>query len=93
MNTTIVDAQNHPCPKPIIMTKKAVDNAQPGDKIEILINRETAKNNTLRFLKDNNIPATWEQNNDIFTLYITKPEQDVTTNEVSSNACSTGCEI
>jgi TusA-related sulfurtransferase len=93
MKTTIIDAQNHPCPKPIIMTKQAVDNAEPGTKINVLINRESAKNNTLRFLQDNNIPVTWEQNDDIFTLHITKPEQAANTEEVPENACSIGCEI
>ena len=89
---TIVDAQNHSCPMPIMMTKKAVDTAAPGTEIDILINNESSKNNTISFLEGNNIPVSWKQDGELFTLTVIKPEQITVTADVPENACSiTGC--
>lgn len=79
MNKIVVNTEGHLCPKPIIMTKEAVEAATPGDEIEVIFDREQAKNNTMRFLKDNNISATSKQDGDIFTIYITKKETKITT--------------
>ena len=92
MNTTIIDAQNKACPMPIMMTKKAVDTSTPGTEINILINNESSKNNTISFLEGNNIPVSWKQDGDLFTLTIIKPEQTATTNDVPKDACSIGCQ-
>ena len=93
MNITTVDARDFPCPKPIIMTKQAVDSANPGEQIQVLINRESAKNNTLRFLQDNNIPAEWKQDGEIFTIHITKPHDITVTENVDDSSCNIVCEL
>ena len=90
---TIIDARNRACPMPIMMTKKAVDTATPGTEIDILINSESAKNNTVSFLKGNNIPVTWKQEGELFTLSVIKPEEAATTTDIPENACSTGCNL
>lgn len=93
MTKTIVDAQNHSCPLPIIMTKKAVDTAKPNSEITVLINSETSKNNTVKFLEGNNIPVSCQQDGELFTLTIIKPAEEKTTTDVPENACSlAGCD-
>ena len=87
MNKTTINTQGHLCPKPIIMTKEAFEAAMPGDVIEIIFDREQAKNNTIRFLQDNNIPATCTQDGDIFTIYITKETEKITS-AISEESCS-----
>ncbi|MCK5529399.1 MAG: sulfurtransferase TusA family protein [Kiritimatiellae bacterium] len=93
MKKTIIDAQNHPCPKPIMMTKQAVDAAEPETEIIVLLNRESAKNNTITFLEGNNIPVSYKQDGELFTLSIIKPKENRSTTDVPDNACSiAGCD-
>lgn len=86
MNKNIVDARDQLCPKPIIMTKTAINNAAPDDEIDVLINKEESKNNTVKFLKDNNVPVEWEESEGVFTLHIKKANTDIKTN-VNENVC------
>jgi len=46
---TIVDARSEPCPKPILMAKRALENAKLGDVLELIVNDHTSKENVLRF--------------------------------------------
>lgn len=55
MKNKIVDARGLPCPRPLIMAKKALTNNQDDETIVILIDNETSKENVLRFLTDNHI--------------------------------------
>jgi tRNA 2-thiouridine synthesizing protein A len=43
-----IDARGVSCPQPVLMTKKAVEKGP--DKIEVLVDNNTAKNNVSRFL-------------------------------------------
>ena len=45
----LVDARNEPCPKPILMTKRAIEKAQMGTILEIVVNDHTSKDNVLRY--------------------------------------------
>jgi tRNA 2-thiouridine synthesizing protein A len=45
----VVDARNQPCPKPILMTKRAIEKAQSGEIVEIVVNDHTSKENVLRY--------------------------------------------
>jgi tRNA 2-thiouridine synthesizing protein A len=45
----IVDARGQPCPKPILMTKRAVEKAQMGEVLEIVVDDHTSKDNVLRY--------------------------------------------
>ncbi|MBI9101290.1 MAG: sulfurtransferase-like selenium metabolism protein YedF [Spirochaetales bacterium] len=53
MNKKTVDARGQLCPKPLIMTKKAIKNFT--GEIEILLDNQTAMENVTRFLEDNKI--------------------------------------
>lgn len=55
-----IDAKGIPCPKPLILTKTALMNANIGDEIEVLINDEVAFHNIMDFLKNNGITYTNE---------------------------------
>ncbi|MCK5862699.1 MAG: sulfurtransferase TusA family protein [Candidatus Hydrogenedentes bacterium] len=86
MSTHHVDARGCLCPKPIIMTKAALDSASPSDTLTVLIDKEESKTNTVTFLEDNNIPVTWEHAEGVFTLQVHKPDHEITAN-VSETSC------
>jgi len=45
----LVDGRNEPCPKPILMTKRAIEKAEMGAIVEIVVNDHTSKDNVLRY--------------------------------------------
>ena len=52
MSELKIDARGMLCPKPLIMTKKALEKAAPGDKLEIMLDNATSRDNVMRFLQD-----------------------------------------
>jgi TusA-related sulfurtransferase len=50
-----VDAINQPCPKPIILAKKALME-EPSKPFNLLLNNLTSRENVERYLNDNQIP-------------------------------------
>ncbi len=48
-----IDARGQICPKPLIMTKKALKNARQNESLQIILDNETAVQNVTRFLQDN----------------------------------------
>ncbi|MDY0255531.1 MAG: sulfurtransferase TusA family protein, partial [Tenuifilaceae bacterium] len=48
-----VDAKGELCPKPLIMTKKALGEMGDNETLEVLIDNETSMKNVTRFLTDN----------------------------------------
>ena len=68
MDEKVVDARGQLCPKPLIMTKKALKELSAGQPLRILIDNETSKQNVLRFLSDNGIDAECTENSGIFNL-------------------------
>ncbi|SHH51961.1 selenium metabolism protein YedF [Caloranaerobacter azorensis DSM 13643] len=78
-----VDARGKACPKPVIMTKKALDEIESGVVITIVDN-EVAKENVSKLAKSMNYNFNVEKTRDNdFIIYITKGE----TQEVESNTC------
>jgi len=71
MKEKIIDATNIPCPRPIIMTKKALSEAAPDEQLVILINNETSKENVERFLRNNGISVEIKKENDLYKIYAT----------------------
>jgi tRNA 2-thiouridine synthesizing protein A len=45
----VVDARNEPCPKPILMTKRAIEKAQMGEVVEIVVNDHTSRDSVLKY--------------------------------------------
>jgi len=55
MSEMIVDARGLECPKPLILTKKALKNTEITGDFVVLIDRENPKENIQRMLKDNKV--------------------------------------
>ena len=57
-----IDCRNLACPEPVIRTKNALEGLKKGEKLEILVNSITPKENISRFLKNQNVEFSIEQN-------------------------------
>lgn len=65
------DLRNLECPKPVIETKKIIEN-NPDSNVEIILNSSISKENVLRFLASLNIASNIEvKENDIFISFTT----------------------
>jgi tRNA 2-thiouridine synthesizing protein A len=49
--TVVVDARGLACPMPVIKAKKALEAARPGDRIEVMVDGEAARDNVSRMAK------------------------------------------
>jgi selenium metabolism protein YedF len=67
-----VDCRGMQCPKPLILTKKALNGLAAGQAVEILIDNETSKQNVERFLRDNGVTVSARADGVLFTLTATK---------------------
>ncbi|WP_026895380.1 sulfurtransferase-like selenium metabolism protein YedF [Clostridiisalibacter paucivorans] len=69
-----VDARNQDCPKPVIMTKKALDSIDYGI-ITTLVDNEVAKENVSKLARSSNFEYTVDKTNEgDFLVSITKGE-------------------
>lgn len=76
----LVDARNQPCPKPVLMVKKALEKAQLGDILEITVNDNTSKENVLRYCWNHGqeiIKSYYDENNEFHILVKKVPEKKV----------------
>ena len=56
MKEKIVDAKNLICPKPLIMTKKALNEVKANEEfITVIVDNDISKENIETFLRDNNL--------------------------------------
>ena len=58
--TRTIDCRNLECPKPVIMTKNALEGLNEGESLEIIVNALAPKENISRFLKNQNIEFSLE---------------------------------
>lgn len=68
--TKIIDCRGQLCPQPLINTKKALKESVKDETIQVLIDNATSCQNVSRFLADNAIPFTVDEQNGLFTLII-----------------------
>lgn len=47
-----IDTRGLLCPAPLIQTKKALKEAQSGDRFEIILDNDTACSNVVSYLKE-----------------------------------------
>lgn len=66
------DLRNLECPKPVIETRKIIEN-NPGTDIEIILNSSISKENVLRFLASLNIQADVEVKGNDILIRFTNP--------------------
>lgn len=79
-----VDARGLLCPKPLILTKKALKEAGVNERFLVLIDNETSKQNVERFLKDNNAGSVCIQKGELFEITVTKFAEDMPAPEVNN---------
>ena len=77
MENITVDARGALCPKPLIMTKKQLNQTATGDTFIVLIDNETSKENVERFLVDNGIAFETSAKDGVYTLQVTKTSADL----------------
>lgn len=71
MSEKQIDARGLLCPKPLILVKKALGEASPGDQLEVLLDNATARDNVLRFLQDFGCKPAGTENDGMFTIRAT----------------------
>ncbi len=77
-----IDARGQSCPKPLIMTKKALESIEEGI-VSTTVDNEVVKENVMKFAKSNNYEATAEEiENGNFIVHVNK----------NNNKCDCNCE-
>lgn len=79
-----VDAKGQACPKPLIMTKKALSEISPGEQLSIIIDNVTSCENVIRFLTDNGMKPESTQQGDVFTITVQKKDQTLVQPDAAS---------
>jgi selenium metabolism protein YedF len=69
-----VDARGMLCPKPLMLVKKMLDQADVGTGLIVLLDNEMAFANVTRFLKDNHAEPVCEQDGNQFAIRAEKRE-------------------
>jgi len=80
-----IDARNLACPQPVVLTKKALDNA---DEITTIVDNDTAKDNVSKLAQSEGCSVDVEQKADGIYLTI-KKQNALSTNSDSQNAVGT----
>jgi selenium metabolism protein YedF len=83
-----IDARGQLCPKPLILTKKALLELGPGDAMTVLIDNETSRNNVERFLKDNGMEVGITEEKGVFRLAVIKTG-DLLSSPAAEDYCET----
>ncbi len=67
-----VDAKGKRCPLPLIMTKKALLEAGPGEDLLVLVDNETSMKNVRHFLEDHQMKVEVRQQGSVYELIVNK---------------------
>ncbi len=68
----ILDAKGQKCPVPLIMTKKALQEIQEDETLEIHIDNETSVKNVTRFLEDHQMKVQTVKQGETYRLTVCK---------------------
>ncbi len=90
MGEHVVDAKGMLCPQPLILTKKALKDLAPGERVTIEVDNATSKDNVERFLKDNGTMVDIRQTGDVFTLEVVKGAERELSHPDAQAYCVTG---
>ncbi|MEY1640050.1 sulfurtransferase-like selenium metabolism protein YedF [Tenuifilum osseticum] len=85
--TKIIDCRGQLCPQPLINTKKALKESVKDETIQVLIDNATSCQNVSRFLADNAIPFTVDEQNGLFTLTINPTDSEFNTKKEAEEYC------
>ena len=78
----IVDTKGFLCPKPLIMTKKALKEVSLNEQFVVLIDNEVSMQNVTRLLKDNNAKTEVSEKNGVYKITVTKLKENISKPEV-----------
>lgn len=81
-----IDAREQACPKPVIMTKKALESMDKGE-IDVIVDNEVAKENVSKLSKSMNLEYSVSRDNENFIINIVKGEKDNVKEEEDTNIC------
>ncbi|WP_130805421.1 sulfurtransferase-like selenium metabolism protein YedF [Senegalia massiliensis] len=81
-----IDAREQACPKPVIMTKKALESMDKGE-IDVIVDNEVAKENVSKLSKSMNLEYSVSKDNENFIINIVKGEKDNVKEEEDTNIC------
>lgn len=76
-----IDTRGKLCPIPIILTKKAINSANEGQKIEIILDNDIACNNLADFLKELKLEFTLNKQETLTTITLYKGNKQLEENE------------
>lgn len=68
-----IDTKGKLCPAPLIMTKQGLQQAQPGETVEIVTDNDTACSNLLNYLSELKLTPEIKQEGTIHILRVVKP--------------------
>jgi selenium metabolism protein YedF len=80
----IVDTSGLTCPAPLIATKRALKENDPGDKFQVITDNLTSLTNILRFLKDNKISFSHNEVDGKWIINVTKGSNELISPEAES---------
>ena len=66
----IVDGKGLLCPQPLILTRKALKNSQPGETLMIECDNRTAFQNIMTYLRDQSLSPSGAEEGDIFRIEV-----------------------
>jgi len=72
MNEHTVDARTLKCPQPLMMAKKALEGMSAGERLRVQIDNETARDNLMRFLRDNGMTPVLSSEGGVYTIAVEK---------------------
>lgn len=72
-----IDCKDLDCPKPVVETKKALENLNNEENLEIVLNSIISKNNVLKFLNSLNLNPTFKEYQDEIIICVKKKEVDL----------------
>ncbi len=64
-----VDCRGLNCPEPVLLTKKALSD-QPGRALDVIVDNETARENVLRFVRNQGRKAEWQKEDNFFLITV-----------------------
>ena len=73
----IIDCCGLNCPEPVLRTKNALSE-NPGIDISVTVDNETARENVLRFARNQGRKAEWKENKGLFSISISAGDEDET---------------
>jgi selenium metabolism protein YedF len=77
----LVDTRGLTCPAPLIRTRQGLNEAEPDEPVQILIDNTTSLSNVKRYLKDNKLEFSVREEGTLATVTVSKG----TAGEISAN--------